>query len=842
MSNRRREMRKIGLIAAATLLAVVGMAGAASAQCDAILSDGLGPSGNTYQVGDVINYYVTLSCPVGSCELTVDQIDFFPPPGSDDACDDVPIFSITPGTTLIPGAAPVIWTVAEWPDLAYTVQPGDAGSTMYANICTKFSWTSAGVPLDDEDTATSINFVDCPEPCIEVHKSVDCDISKVGDMVTYTICVENCGTYFDLTDVMVWDTLLGSTYGSPLAGFPSTLAPGESYCLDFEYEVQPGDDTGEDYPDAYIMNQADAAGTDACDGETQVTDMSEVVWVYLVHPDISVTKTCNEPEPVAPGDPAEFEIVISNTGDIPLDITTDEPEILPFTLDEFSDATFYVERDCGSEPEVHNDITVTATIPPEFCELPNIYTDEDGDECPCGECSLDCSKTVEPDVSKAGHDVYFEVCVENTGTNCDLELVSVTDDIMGDLSSYFSSILSDGGIECYGYTYTIPEGTPSPLVNTVTFTYLGADGETYVCTDVAEVTILHPEYTVDVTCTTDPVPEGGDGEFEVYIVNTGDVDLIITTDYVGNAGPFTLPVGSNSHFYVTAPCEGSEACFGINVHAELPSMYGLDNYYDEYAEDCCPCPGLEGCTPGYWGHGGADCWCDDYEHGDLVSDVFDVPSQLSALGAETLLEAVTTPGGGGSVAGRANQLIFHGVAALLNACNDDVAYPMGVGAVIDFVNEALATLDAGEIGAAKSTLDMYNNYGCSIDAHCNPIEDEPDPDKGLLEDHTGELTNPAEFRSGVIPAEAWSQPLPNPFTGATTINFGLPKSGAVSIDVYDVAGRHVATVVDGEKGPGSHEAVWNGKNSHGTPVPAGVYFYRFAFDNETLMKKMIVMK
>jgi uncharacterized repeat protein (TIGR01451 family) len=738
----------------------------------------------------------------------------------------------------VPGAAPIVWTVAEWPDLAYTVQPGDAGTTMYANICTKFSWTSAGVPLDDEDTATSINFVDCPEPCIEVTKTVDCDISKVGDTVTYSICVENCGTYFDLTDVMVFDELLAPMYGQPLAGFPSTLAPGEQFCLDFDYEIQPGDDSGEPYPGATVMNQATAAGIDACDGETQVTDLSDVIWVYLVHPGIDVEKTCVEPEPVAPGDPAHFEVVIENTGDIPLNVVTDEAGIPPFTLDEFSSQTFDIYVDCGMDPTVYNEINVTATIPPDFCNLPNEYTDFSSAECDCGDCSIDCSKTVEPDVSKAGHDVFFEVCVENTGTNCDLELVSVMDDMMGDISAYFSSILSDGGIECYGYTYTIPEDTPSPLVNTVTFTYIGADGETYVCTDVAEVTILHPDFDVDVMCMTDPVPEGQDGEFQVTIENTGDVDLVITTDWAMLLGPYTLSVGETFTDIATAPCEGSEACFAINVHAELPSMYGLDNQYDKFAEDCCPCTGEEGCTPGYW-KTHPDCWCDEYEPGDLLGDVFTIPGSMSWFSNKTLMQGLNF-GGGNGVMGAARNLFRSGVAALLNACNDDVAYGMSVGGVIDAVNAALATEDRDEILAQHAEFDMMNNYGCSIDAHCNPIEDE-DPDKGLLEDHTGEMLNPAEFKSGT-PAEAWSQPVPNPFTGATTINFGLPKSGAVTIDVYDVAGRHVATVVNGEKAPGNHEVVWNGKNSHGNPVPAGVYFYRFAFDNETLMKKMIVMK
>ena len=48
---------------------------------------------------------------------------------------------------------------------------------------------------------------------------------------------------------------------------------------------------------------------------------------------------------------------------------------------------------------------------------------------------------------------------------------------------------------------------------------------------------------------------------------------------------------------------------------------------------------------------------------------------------------------------------------------------MSADAVIATVNTALATLDRSEILAVHSMLDMYNNLGCSIDAHCRPIED-----------------------------------------------------------------------------------------------------------------------
>jgi hypothetical protein len=253
---------------------------------------------------------------------------------------------------------------------------------------------------------------------------------------------------------------------------------------------------------------------------------------------------------------------------------------------------------------------------------------------------------------------------------------------------------------------------------------------------------------------------------------------------------------------------------------------------------------MEGCTPGYWGHGGEECWCSRFDHDDLVSDVFDVPSELSELGAETLFEAVTTPGGGGSVAGRANQLLFHGVAAMLNGCNEDVAYPMSADAVIDHVNAALATLDAGEINAAKNVLAGYNELGCPIDAHCRPQgDDEGEPDAKMIEENLGgSLDSEIENREMAVPRVAWSQPVPNPFNESTSIRFGLPQSGSVRVEVFDVSGKLVISLLDSDKPAGTHEVVWNGRNAQGVPANSGVYFYRITLEDEVLMRKMMLVR
>ncbi len=69
-------------------------------------------------------------------------------------------------------------------------------------------------------------------------------------------------------------------------------------------------------------------------------------------------------------------------------------------------------------------------------------------------------------------------------------------------------------------------------------------------------------------------------------------------------------------------------------------------------------------------------------------------------------------------------------------------------------------------------------------------------------------------------------PEPNPFGAATSLRFELRDRSPVSIQVYDVRGRIVATLADGEWEAGRHSVAWNGRNDDGTPVASGVYFAR----------------
>jgi clumping factor A len=84
---------------------------------------------------------------------------------------------------------------------------------------------------------------------------------------------------------------------------------------------------------------------------------------------------------------------------------------------------------------------------------------------------------------------------------------------------------------------------------------------------------------------------------------------------------------------------------------------------------------------------------------------------------------------------------------------------------------------------------------------------------------------------------------PNPFNPQTTIAFDRPRQTAVNLRVFDVSGRLVRVLVDGELyGQGRNEATWNGRDDDDTQVAAGVYFYRLDAGNYTETKRMALVK
>jgi hypothetical protein len=91
---------------------------------------------------------------------------------------------------------------------------------------------------------------------------------------------------------------------------------------------------------------------------------------------------------------------------------------------------------------------------------------------------------------------------------------------------------------------------------------------------------------------------------------------------------------------------------------------------------------------------------------------------------------------------------------------------------------------------------------------------------------------------GKLPTEfSLSQNYPNPFNPSTTINYQLPTFSFVSLKVYDILGREVATLVNEEKKAGYYSVEFNANK-----LSSGIYFYRMQAGKYVETKKLLLMK
>ncbi len=87
-----------------------------------------------------------------------------------------------------------------------------------------------------------------------------------------------------------------------------------------------------------------------------------------------------------------------------------------------------------------------------------------------------------------------------------------------------------------------------------------------------------------------------------------------------------------------------------------------------------------------------------------------------------------------------------------------------------------------------------------------------------------------------------AQNYPNPFNPTTTISFSLPRQEHVTLIVYDILGKEVNRLADGQMSPGTFKVTWNGDAANGQKVASGVYFYRLQAGSFNTVKKMLLLK
>lgn len=93
-----------------------------------------------------------------------------------------------------------------------------------------------------------------------------------------------------------------------------------------------------------------------------------------------------------------------------------------------------------------------------------------------------------------------------------------------------------------------------------------------------------------------------------------------------------------------------------------------------------------------------------------------------------------------------------------------------------------------------------------------------------------------------LPVLTLGQNFPNPFNPSTTIEFVLPETGHTRLEVFDILGHRVTTLVDELLSAGFHEATFDGTDDSGSALASGMYFYRLQAGAKFEFKKMVLLK
>jgi hypothetical protein len=86
------------------------------------------------------------------------------------------------------------------------------------------------------------------------------------------------------------------------------------------------------------------------------------------------------------------------------------------------------------------------------------------------------------------------------------------------------------------------------------------------------------------------------------------------------------------------------------------------------------------------------------------------------------------------------------------------------------------------------------------------------------------------------------QNYPNPFNPNTVIEYALPKSAHVTIEIYNLLGQKINVLVDEDQKVGFYRLGWDGKDKDGGELASGIYFYRIQAGDFVKCKKMIMLK
>jgi hypothetical protein len=184
-----------------------------------------------------------------------------------------------------------------------------------------------------------------------------------------------------------------------------------------------------------------------------------------------------------------------------------------------------------------------------------------------------------------------------------------------------------------------------------------------------------------------------------------------------------------------------------------------------------------------------------------------------------------------------------GVAFTSNLVGNEIRVewydPTGGASPISVGSDTLLTIAVELLGSDGDSCHFAFQGSCAIgDAAGDPIPGVTYGDGvAILSGGATSVDDVEQYSFGA------AQNYPNPFTAATRIEFTLAQREVVSLRIYNLSGRFVRELLDGQSlDAGVHRLVWDGRDMGGRPVASGVYFWQLESRDRTIRKRMVLLK
>jgi hypothetical protein len=306
----------------------------------------------------------------------------------------------------------------------------------------------------------------------------------------------------------------------------------------------------------------------------------------------------------------------------------------------------------------------------------------------------------------------------------------------------------------------------------------------------------------------------GNGEDIAYAIALDGLNNVYVTGYSDSTGTFqdyaTIKYDSNGNeLWVkrySAPAEGTDIAYAIAVD-------GSNNVYVTGYSGGGPTD-IDYATIKYYSNGDT-AWVRRY-NGPVNG--WDGAFAIAIDGSNNVYVTGYSVGNGTSYDYATIKYYSNGDTAWVERYN-------GIGDSADYAY-AIAVDDSGNAYVTGKSYESGTNYDyCTI---------KYSPKSTDVKDETKGQEKPSEFDL--------CQNYPNPFNPTTKIEFTLARSGFVSLNIYDILGRKVRTLVSEHLSSGYKSVLWDGKNDDGKEVASGVYFYQLRVGDFSEPKKMVLLK